>query len=112
MINKKEKLAIASPWSARILEASVRRGYQNNSNSQNINAIPDSVNAEDILHQSTPEERVADKATASIPRVNTFASFSETDVTDMIDAGVFVPEALLDKFATNSVSSRRRQTDP
>lgn len=73
----------------------------------------ESVN-NDILQQEniSAEERVADKATASIPRVNTFASFSETDVTDMIDAGVFVPEALLDKFATNSVSSRRRQTDP
>lgn len=62
----------------------------------------------EILRQSTPEERVADKATASIPRVNTFASFSETDVTDMIDAGVFVPEALLDKFATNSVVEQEK----
>lgn len=108
LINKKEKHAIASPWSARILEASVRRGYQNNSDSQNINAIQDSVNTEDILRQSTPEERVADKATASIPRTNTFASFSEADVTDMIDAGVFVPEALLDKFASNSIVEQEK----
>ena len=49
LINKKEKLAIASPWSIRKLEASVRRGYQNNSDNQNINVIQDFVNAEDIL---------------------------------------------------------------
>lgn len=51
LINKKEKLVIASPGSARILEASVRTGYQNNSDNQNVNVIQDFVNAEDILRQ-------------------------------------------------------------
>lgn len=36
LINKKEKLVIASPGSARILEASLRSGYQNNSDNQNL----------------------------------------------------------------------------
>ena len=49
LIKNKEKLVIASPRSARILEASLRSGYQNNSDNQNVNVIQDFVNTEDIL---------------------------------------------------------------
>lgn len=51
LIKNKEKLVIASPGSARILEASLRSGYQNNSDNQNVNMIQDFVNAEDTLRQ-------------------------------------------------------------
>lgn len=55
-----------------------------------------------ILKQDrlTPEEKVAEKA-ERIDNTYTFSNFSETDVENMIDADVFVPEALLDKYGKN-----------
>ena len=49
LIKNKEKLVIASPGSARILEASLRSGYQNYSDTQNVNVIPNFVNAQKIF---------------------------------------------------------------
>ena len=100
LINKKEKLVIASPWSARILEASLRRGYQNDSDTQNVNENSDSVNNE-ILQQKniTPEQKVIKKADEKDKKKEyKFSQFSETDVKDMIEAGIFVPDVLLDKY--------------
>ena len=69
----------------------------------NIPMDSDSVNNE-ILQQKnlTPEQKVVEKANEKDKKKEyKFSQFSETDVKDMIEAGIFVPDVLLDKYPTN-----------
>lgn len=66
----------------------------------NIPMDSDSVNNE-ILQQKniTPEQKVIKKADEKDKKKEyKFSQFSETDVKDMIEAGIFVPDVLLEKY--------------
>ena len=64
-----------------------------------------------ILYQSSsPEENVAREFSSdrNASQRYTFAYFTEKDVSDMIDAGIYVPPMLLDKYPENEAVIREK----
>lgn len=68
-------------------------------------------NNDSILYQSnSPEENVAREFSSdrNASQRYTFAYFTEKDVSDMIDAGIYVPPMLLDKYPENEAVIREK----
>ena len=81
------------------------------STAENQEVLTSMTANDSILYQSSsPEENVAREFSSdrNASQRYTFAYFTEKDVSDMIDAGIYVPPMLLDKYPENEAVIREK----